>query len=161
MAVILVMAACLAAFAGSAVASSTSWTINIPAAKLAKTPVQPDLSKLNSGPSFWGGSYRPGIGGTVAIAGHRTTRTRPFYHLNKLGYGDRIYLRKQDKVFVYRVVRNETVTPKRLLAMVGNLTKNQLNLSACTPLGSDRFRVVVTAVPQDVWAQIQAKRARK
>lgn len=156
LAVILVMAASLAALAGSAAGTSTNWSIAIPAAKLARTSVQPGLSKLNSGPVFWGGSYRPGEHGTVAIAGHRTTHSRPFYYLDGLKYGDIIYLRKQEKVFVYRVIRNQTVTPQRLLGMIGHLTKDQLNLSACTPRGSDRFRIVVTAVPQDTWVKTRS-----
>src|SRR5581483_1272841 len=42
------------------------------------------VPNLDRGPGFYPDTSRPGDGRTVAIAGHRTTHTRPFWALNEL-----------------------------------------------------------------------------
>ncbi len=74
---------------------------------------------------------------TIAIAGHRTTHTRPFWGLPALRRGDTIYL---DKLrFVVR--RTATVRPWETWV----LNYRGLVLSACTPAGSAAYRYVVFA----------------
>ena len=71
---------------------------------------------------------------TVAIAGHRTTHTRPFRRLPRLRRGDRIRL--GDRIFEIR--RKAIVRPGETWV----LDYRGLVLSAGHPGGSDRFRYV-------------------
>jgi sortase (surface protein transpeptidase) len=76
---------------------------------------------------------------TVAIAGHRTTHTHPFRHLDEL--------RKSDPIWVggtlYRVKQKVVVRPWQVWV----LRYHGLVLSACTPPGSAAYRIVVLAAP--------------
>ena len=56
----------------------------------------------------------PGLGQTVAIAGHRTTYLAPFRHLDALKPGDRIVLKMPYAVFTYAVQYRRIVLPTAL-----------------------------------------------
>lgn len=77
-------------------------------------------------------------GGTIGIAGHRTTHLHPFYDIDKLVAGDRIFISGVGTWVVTRhaIVRDGDMWPLRY---------NGLVLSACTPKGSAAFRWVVFA----------------
>jgi len=120
--------------------------INIPAIHL-KTAV---TMNVDAGPAFWPVTGRPGGGDTIAIAGHRTTHTRPFYSLNKLKHGNRIYIRYNGKMHAY------VVTGRKILSVnhmhIGNaIGHERLLLTACSrPDGtptSASWRIVVYALP--------------
>src|SRR5206468_9789140 len=51
-----------------------------------------DLDSLRKGPGHYANANFPGQGGTVAIAGHRTTYLAPFRTINKMKPGDPIEL---------------------------------------------------------------------
>jgi sortase (surface protein transpeptidase) len=74
---------------------------------------------------------------TVAIAGHRTTHSRPFYNLDRL--------RKRDLVRALGV--NYYVTKKIVVRPweIWPLNHAGLVLSACTPRGSAAYRLVIVA----------------
>ena len=76
---------------------------------------------------------------TLAIAGHRTTHSRPFSRLPLLRRGDRI--RVDDVVFVVR--RTAVVRPWETWI----LRYRGVVLSACHPAGSAAYRYVVFAAP--------------
>lgn len=117
--------------------------INIPRLRL-KTTI--GLS-LNRGPAWWPVTGRPGGGDTIAIAGHRTTYTRPFYSLDKLRPGDSIYVRWAGRVHAYRVSGRRILSSKQL--HIGDARGHELLLlSACHPRGSARQRIVVYAWPR-------------
>ena len=86
----------------------------------------------------------PGMGGVVAIAGHRTTYLHPFRHIDELRPGDNIYLKMtygtfRYTVFAHRVVASNDWTILRHRAF------EKLVLSACHPLYSATHRWVVFA----------------
>src|SRR6266498_5477437 len=61
---------------------------------------------VDHGPAFYPGSGRPGQPYTIAIAGHRTTHTRPFWSLNALKPGDRIAIVWRHTWHLYRVTKS-------------------------------------------------------
>lgn len=102
---------------------------------------------LDDGPAWWPVTGRPGGGDTIAVAGHRTTHTRPFYWLERLRPGDAIYIRWQGAVHVYRVSGRRILSAKH--QHIADARGHEvLLLSACTPRGSARQRIVVYAWPQ-------------
>jgi LPXTG-site transpeptidase (sortase) family protein len=103
-------------------------------------------SKLNRGPAWWPITGRPGGGDTVAIAGHRTTHTRPFYFLERLRRGDRIQLTYGGRRYAYRVVASRVMSASNL-HIADAVGYERLLLTACTPRGSAAFRLVVEARP--------------
>jgi LPXTG-site transpeptidase (sortase) family protein len=119
-------------------------TISIPRLHL-KSRIYPAL-ELNSGPAWWPVTGRPGRGDTVAIAGHRTTHTHPFYYLDRLRPGDAIYVVFRGQAYRYRVTTTRVIpaTDEHMADAVGH---ERLLLTACTPRGSAAFRLVVQALP--------------
>jgi len=119
-------------------------TISIPRLHL-KSRVFPS-AELNRGPAWWPITGRPGGGDTVAIAGHRTTHTHPFYYLDRLRLGDAIYVTYHEHAYRYRVdhIHVFSATDLHIADAVGH---ERLLLSACTPRGSAAFRLVVEARP--------------
>jgi sortase (surface protein transpeptidase) len=74
---------------------------------------------------------------TIAIAGHRTTHTRPFFSLPRLRRGDVIRVAG----VTYAVKRKVVVRPWEVRV----LNHSGLVLSACHPAGSSAYRIVVLA----------------
>jgi sortase A len=104
-------------------------------------------TSLNRGPAWWPVTGRPGGGDTIAIAGHRTTYTRPFYWLERLRPGDTIYVRWAGRMHAYRVSGRRILSAKHL--HIGDARGYEvLLLSACNPRGSARQRIVVYAFPR-------------
>ena len=103
-------------------------------------------AELDRGPAWWPVTGRPGGGDTVAIAGHRTTHTQPFYFLDRLRRDDRIYVRYDGATHAYRVT-DTRVVPSSDLHIADAIGHERLLLSACTPRGSAAFRLVVQAQP--------------
>jgi sortase A len=118
--------------------------ISIPRLHL-KSRVFP-AKELNLGPAWWPITGRPGGGDTVAIAGHRTTHTHPFYYLEELRPGDVVYVTYQGKARRYRVT-DSRVEPATNLHIGDAVGYERLLLTACTPRGSAAFRLVVEARP--------------
>jgi sortase A len=104
-------------------------------------------TSLDLGPAWWPVTGRPGGGDTIAIAGHRTTHTRPFYWLDRLRPGDSIYVRWAGRMHAYRV-SGRRILSARQLHTADARGHEVLLLSACTPRGSARQRIVVYAWPR-------------
>jgi sortase A len=102
-----------------------------------------DLS-LQKGPGHYPATAFPGLGATVAIAGHRTTYLAPFRHIDALRPGDRIVLEMPYARFVYAVQMHRIVLPTALW-ITRNVGYERLVLSACNPLYSAAQRIVVFA----------------
>jgi LPXTG-site transpeptidase (sortase) family protein len=102
---------------------------------------------LDAGPAWWPVTGRPGGGDTIAVAGHRTTHTRPFYWLDRLQTGDSIYIRWHGKMYAYRV-SGRRILSARHLHIADARGHEVLLLSACNPRGSARQRIVVYARPR-------------
>src|SRR5438067_214094 len=60
-------------------------------------------SDLRSGPGIYPETVFPGIPGTTAIAGHRTTYLAPFRHVDALHRGNRILLDAPYAHFTYTI----------------------------------------------------------
>lgn len=104
-----------------------------------------DTSDLESGPGIYSETVFPGMAGTTAIAGHRTTYLAPFRHIDLLRAGNLISLNMPYAHFTYRVVAKKIVAPTDVSAAVGNVGYSRLVLSACTPLFSAAKRLLVYA----------------
>jgi len=100
---------------------------------------------LRSGPGILGETRFPGIPGTTAIAGHRTTYLAPFRHIDRLRAGNRILLRMPYARFTYTVTSKRVVAPTNVRAAIAQVGYSRLVLSACTPLFSAAKRLLVFA----------------
>jgi sortase A len=106
--------------------------------------------ELEKGPgiytqSIYPGTRFPGLGGTTAIAGHRTTFLEPFRHIDELRRGDRILLDMPYAHFTYTVMGHRVVDPSDVEAAIRGAGYSRLVLSACTPLFSAAHRLLVYA----------------
>jgi sortase A len=104
-----------------------------------------ETSDLESGPGIYSETVFPGMAGTTAIAGHRTTYLAPFRHVDLLRAGNTITLRMPYAHFTYRVIAKRVVAPTDVNAAVGNVGYSRLVLSACTPLFSAAKRLLIYA----------------
>ena len=99
---------------------------------------------LKNGPGHYPATPMPGMPGTVAIAGHRTTYLAPFRHLDALRGADTITLRMPYGIFTYDVQSIAVVLPTDL-AVLKPQGYDRLVLSACTPLYSASHRIIAFA----------------
>ncbi|HEY3865790.1 MAG TPA: class E sortase [Solirubrobacteraceae bacterium] len=104
-----------------------------------------DTSDLESGPGVYPETNFPGIAGTTAIAGHRTTYLAPFRKINLLHPGNHILLEMPYAHFTYTVIGQRVVLPTDVSAAVSTVGYTRLVLSACTPLFSAEKRLLVYA----------------
>jgi sortase A len=103
-------------------------------------------SQLARGPGRYRMTSLPGLGRTVAIAGHRTTHLQPFRHLDALRPGDSIYLEMPYGTFRY-VVYADAIVDDRDWSILRPRPFEKLVLSACHPLYSASQRIIVYARP--------------
>jgi sortase A len=104
-----------------------------------------NTSDLEGGPGIYSETVFPGMAGTTAIAGHRTTYLAPFRHVDLLRAGSRIVLNMPYAHFTYTVIGKRVVAPNDVRAAVGNVGYTRLVLSACTPLFSAAKRLLIFA----------------
>jgi sortase A len=103
-----------------------------------------DELSLEKGPGHYPATAFPGLGQTVAIAGHRTTYLAPFRHIDSLRHSDRIVLTMPYGRFTYVVQYLKIVLPTALW-VTRNVGYERLVLSACNPLYSAAQRIIVFA----------------
>jgi sortase A len=108
-----------------------------------------DTASLEKGPGHYPGTAFPGLGQTVAIAGHRTTYLAPFRHIDALKPGDRILLKMPYGLFTYVVQFHRIVLPTALW-VTRDVGYERLVLSACNPLYSAAQRIIIFAKLQSV-----------
>ena len=103
-----------------------------------------DRALLRNGPVHYGLTPLPGAGEPFAVAGHRTTYGAPFYKIDRLKRGDRIFLDTPYARFRYAVAKTTVVLPDD----VGVLRDRGygLVLTTCTPPYSASHRLIVWAV---------------
>jgi sortase A len=102
-------------------------------------------SALESGPGIYPQTTFPGVPGTTAIAGHRTTYLAPFRHIDVLRRGNRILIETPYAHFTYTITGKAVVAPTDMHAATGRVGYSRLVLSACTPLFSAAKRLLVYA----------------
>jgi sortase A len=103
-----------------------------------------DTASLEEGPGHYPSTALPGMGQTVAIAGHRTTYLAPFRFLNELKSGDRIFVTMPYGRFTYVVQYQRIVLPTQT-SVIDDVGYERLVLSACNPLYSAAQRIIVFA----------------
>jgi len=103
-----------------------------------------DELSLEKGPGHYPETALPGLGRTVAIAGHRTTYLAPFRQVDALRPGDRILVRMPYGRFTYVVQYHRIVLPTALW-VTRNVGYERLVLSACNPLYSAAQRIIIFA----------------
>ena len=101
----------------------------------------PDLSQ---GPGHFPQTSLPGVGRTMAIAGHRTTFGAPFRDIDELRKGDPIAVELPYATFHYRVFAHEIVDNEDW-SVIRDRGFDTLVLSACHPLYSAKQRWIVYA----------------
>jgi sortase A len=104
-----------------------------------------DAGTLRKGPGHYPKTNLPGEGGTVAIAGHRTTYLAPFRTVNKLKPGQQIVLDMPYGKFTYAVEKTQIVPPTQVSVVKRVPGAERLVLSACHPLYSASKRIIIFA----------------
>ena len=118
-------------------------------------PLSGVMSAMNNGVAHYriaGASAYPGEVGNFVITGHSAGdiySSNPYKYifsgLERLENGDLIYVNYNSKRYTYRVIKKEVVEPTNVAALVVNTDKPLLTLVTCTPLGTSRYRLLVTA----------------
>ncbi len=96
----------------------------------------------------WNGAAELATPGNIVLFGHRTTHGGPFRYINEVPIGGSISLVGDDgHSYNYRVVRQDVTAPN--FNVINNIGIRSgmatVQLVACTPPGSVRFRHVTTA----------------
>ena len=117
-------------------------------------PLSDVMSAMNNGVAHYriaGASAYPGEIGNVVITGHSAGdiySSNPYKYifsgLERLEDGDLMYINYNSVRYTYRVVKKEVVEPSNVAALVVNTDKPLLTLVTCTPLGTSRYRLLVT-----------------
>jgi sortase A len=101
-----------------------------------------DTDTLRNGPGHYPKTSFPGEGGTVAIAGHRTTYGAPFRTIDKLKKGQPIILDMPYAKLTYEVEKTQVVDDQALWVTNRVPGPERLVLSACHPLYSAAQRII-------------------
>jgi sortase A len=96
---------------------------------------------LSKGPGWMTNTGRLGQRKRIALAGHRTTWTKPFHDVDKLQKGNSISLTARGHTVRYTVVRQFRVLPSQTEVLKGT----GLILITCDPPGSAAYRRIVLA----------------
>ena len=117
-------------------------------------PISDVMSAMNHGVAHYriaGASAFPGEIGNFVITGHSAGdvySSNPYQYifsgLERLEDGDLIYVNYKSVRYTYRVIRKEVVEPSNVAALVENTDKPLITLVTCTPLGTSRYRLLVT-----------------
>jgi sortase A len=86
----------------------------------------------------------PGEIGRVVISGHRTTHGAPFWDLNLLDEGDRLFVETKWGNFVYEV-SSKRIVPEDSTRIVIESPRAEIVLTTCHPRYSADQRMVVTS----------------
>ena len=103
-----------------------------------------DGASLEEGPGHYSATALPGLGQTVAIAGHRATYRAPFRHLDALKPADRIVVQMPYALFTYSVQYRQTVQASALW-VIRSVGYERLVLSAGNSLLSPGQRTIIFA----------------
>ncbi|MBQ9018052.1 class E sortase [Candidatus Saccharibacteria bacterium] len=109
---------------------------------------------MNNGVAHYrinGASAYPGEIGNFIITGHSAGdvyTANPYKYifsgLERLEDGDLIYVNYESVRYTYRVTKKEVVEPTNVAALVVQTDKPLITLVTCTPLGTSRYRLLVT-----------------
>ena len=91
-------------------------------------------------PAAW-----PGEKGRVIVSGHRTTYKAPFFDIDKLDNGDKIFLETKWGNFVYEVYEQRAVAPTDPQIVIQKDNVRELVLTTCNPKFSASERLITFA----------------
>lgn len=98
-----------------------------------------------------GASAYPGQIGNFIVTGHSAGEVYSsnqykyiFSGLERLDDGDLIYVNYQSVRYTYKVTKKEVIEPTNVEALVVQTDKPLITLVTCTPLGTSRYRLLVT-----------------
>jgi sortase A len=99
-----------------------------------------DTETLKRGPGRHTATFMPGQGELVYVAGHRTTYSAPFSHIDRLRPGDRVTLEVPYATFTYVITRHRIVPATATWALRSH-HRELLALQACHPrfFASERY----------------------
>lgn len=113
------------------------------------------MSAMNNGVAHYriaGASAYPGEVGNLVITGHSAGdvySSNPYKYifsgLERLENGDLIYVNYNSVRYTYSISKKEVVEPSNVASLIVNTDKPILTLVTCTPLGTSRYRLLVTA----------------
>jgi len=91
-------------------------------------------------------SQLPGQKGNFVVIGHRYAKLPPekdtFFNLDKVKVGDRITVEQENNNFTY-IVTDTLVVEKNDISVLQDFNDYRMTLVTCTPLWSDKQRLVV------------------
>ncbi|QQR93815.1 class E sortase [bacterium] len=99
---------------------------------------------------FWvyPNGFTPEVIGTTVIYGHRyyhmPPKTETFYNLDKVHVGESIEISWKGQIYKYQVI-DTRIVEKTDWSAVKNEGFQSIKLVTCTPIGSDKQRIVITA----------------
>ena len=126
-------------------AGAAAGRIKIERIKLDKIIVNgSDPASLRKAPGIYDDVPFPGMPGTTAIAGHRTTYGAPFRKVDRIRRGDDVVVEMPYGTFTYEVEKTQIVKPTAL-EVIRRVSYDRLVLSACHPLYSAARRIIVFA----------------
>jgi len=106
------------------------------------------MSVIDQGVAHWAGTPELGQLGNVVLAGHRTVKTKPFFHLKKLQVRDLIQVvNERGEVSNYQVYETFSIHPARGRAIINAspVPESIITIFTCHPLYSQAERFVVRA----------------
>ena len=117
-------------------------------------PLSGVLSAMNNGVAHYrirGASAYPGEVGNFVITGHSAGDVyspNPYKYifsgLERLEEGDLIYVNYESVRYTYKIIRKQVVEPTNVASLAMETDKPLITLVTCTPLGTSRYRLLVT-----------------
>ena len=117
-------------------------------------PLSGVMAAMNEGVAHYriaGASAYPGEIGNFIITGHSAGdvySSNPYKYifsgLERLEDGDLIYVNYNSVRYTYSVIKKEVVEPSDVAALIVQTDKPLITLVTCTPLGTSRYRLLVT-----------------
>ena len=117
-------------------------------------PLSGVMAAMNEGVAHYriaGASAHPGEIGNFIITGHSAGdvySSNPYKYifsgLERLEDGDLIYVNYNSVRYTYSVIKKEVVEPSDVAALIVQTDKPLITLVTCTPLGTSRYRLLVT-----------------
>ena len=105
-----------------------------------------DHDSLTKGPGWYTGSFLPGEGRLIYIAGHRTTYLAPFAEIDSLRPGDRVTIDVPYGTFLYQI-RGHAIVPADDVSRLRSHGLEVLALQACHPRFFATQRYIAYAKP--------------